>query len=166
MDGMGGRRKLHRSRDQRLLFGVCGGLGEYFDLDPNIVRIGFVIAGLIPPLSAIVLIAYVLLAIILPQEGQEDLPGRDVLRRNLDSIGDDVGGLVDNVRTSVSSITGGRRGRDMSVAERPDVPAAGSPPPSSAAPRADEIDRAAAGRRSSDDGSTSSESATGSGTLR
>lgn len=38
------RKKLYRSRD-RYIFGLCGGLGEYFDLDPNIIRIAFIIFG-------------------------------------------------------------------------------------------------------------------------
>jgi hypothetical protein len=32
-----GPKKLHRSNDQRMLAGVCGGLGEYFNTDPTIV---------------------------------------------------------------------------------------------------------------------------------
>ena len=30
--------KLYRSRENRMLGGVCGGLGEYFDIDPTLVR--------------------------------------------------------------------------------------------------------------------------------
>lgn len=33
---------LRRSRDSRMLSGVCGGLGEYFNIDPTLVRIGVV----------------------------------------------------------------------------------------------------------------------------
>jgi phage shock protein C len=32
-------RKLYRSRTDRMIGGVCGGLGKYFDIDPTIVRI-------------------------------------------------------------------------------------------------------------------------------
>lgn len=38
----GGPRKLFRSRHDRVLGGICGGLGDYFDVDPVIVRIAFV----------------------------------------------------------------------------------------------------------------------------
>lgn len=37
------QKRLTKSRDKKL-FGVCGGLGEYFDLDPTFVRIGFLVA--------------------------------------------------------------------------------------------------------------------------
>ncbi|MEZ4523708.1 MAG: PspC domain-containing protein [Thermomicrobiales bacterium] len=36
-------KRLQRSEDQRILLGVCGGLANYFDFDPTIVRIAFVL---------------------------------------------------------------------------------------------------------------------------
>lgn len=41
------RKKLYRSRSDRHLAGVCGGLGEYFDRDPNIIRLIFLATLLI-----------------------------------------------------------------------------------------------------------------------
>jgi len=35
---------LVRSKYDRVISGVCGGIGEYFNIDPTIVRLGFVIA--------------------------------------------------------------------------------------------------------------------------
>ncbi len=40
-------RKLYRSRTNRLIFGVCGGLGEFFGIDTNIVRVVFVLGTLL-----------------------------------------------------------------------------------------------------------------------
>lgn len=37
------RRRLHRSRKDRKIFGVLGGIAEYFGLDPSLVRIGYVL---------------------------------------------------------------------------------------------------------------------------
>jgi len=42
-----GRKKLYRSVDNRWLVGVCGGIGEYFDIDPTVIRIVFVLAAFI-----------------------------------------------------------------------------------------------------------------------
>lgn len=39
-------KKLVRSRSSRVIAGVCGGLGEYFNLDPVIFRIVFVVLSL------------------------------------------------------------------------------------------------------------------------
>lgn len=41
------RKKLYRSRSDRQLAGVCGGLGEYFDRDSNIIRLLFLATLLI-----------------------------------------------------------------------------------------------------------------------
>jgi phage shock protein PspC (stress-responsive transcriptional regulator) len=56
-----GPKKLYRSRKNRLFAGVCGGLGEYWDVDPNIIRIlwiifAFSIVGIFAYLVAIALI--------------------------------------------------------------------------------------------------------------
>jgi len=39
-------RRLHRSNNQRVVAGICGGLGEYFAVDPVWFRVGFVILAL------------------------------------------------------------------------------------------------------------------------
>jgi phage shock protein C len=38
--------KLYRSRTQKMLAGVCGGLGEYLNLDPTVVRLVFILLAL------------------------------------------------------------------------------------------------------------------------
>lgn len=39
-------KKLYRSGKDRILGGVCGGIGEYFDIDPTLVRLFFILLGL------------------------------------------------------------------------------------------------------------------------
>jgi len=39
-------RRLYRSRSERILAGVCGGIGTYFDVDPVLIRVVFVVAAL------------------------------------------------------------------------------------------------------------------------
>jgi phage shock protein PspC (stress-responsive transcriptional regulator) len=58
-------KKLYRSRTERMLGGVCGGLGEYLNLDPTLVRLAFVAATL---LGGPGVVAYVVLWIITPEE--------------------------------------------------------------------------------------------------
>jgi phage shock protein C len=57
-------KKLKRSRKNRMLAGVCGGLGEHFNIDPTLVRIGFVLLGLS---SGFGIVLYIILAIIIPE---------------------------------------------------------------------------------------------------
>jgi phage shock protein C len=57
-------KRLYRSRQQRILAGVCGGLGEYFDVDPVFVRILTVILTFA---HGIGLIAYIVAWIAMPK---------------------------------------------------------------------------------------------------
>jgi phage shock protein PspC (stress-responsive transcriptional regulator) len=68
--GPGPGRKLYRSRRDRVLAGVCGGLAEYFDVDPTLVRVLTVIAAVF---SGAGLIAYIVLALVL-EEGENLTP--------------------------------------------------------------------------------------------
>jgi phage shock protein C len=60
------RSKLYRSRTEKKLLGVCGGLGDYMQVDPVIVRLVFVMAALAS--FGIVAVAYIVLGIVVPIE--------------------------------------------------------------------------------------------------
>jgi phage shock protein C len=59
--------RLTRSRTDRVIGGVCGGLGYYFGIDPVIVRLIFVVLAFTPPL--VTLIIYPILWLITPEAG-------------------------------------------------------------------------------------------------
>jgi phage shock protein C len=61
-------RKLYRSRSERMIAGVCGGLGEYFGIDPTLVRVLF-IAATVLGFGAGPLI-YLFMMIVVPSEPQ------------------------------------------------------------------------------------------------
>ena len=61
-----GSRKLYRSRQNRVVFGVCGGLAEYFGIDPTIVRLIFVLGVLFGFGSFAFL--YLILFFVVPEE--------------------------------------------------------------------------------------------------
>ena len=61
-------RKLYRSDSDRIIAGVCGGLGEYLDVDPTVVRLLFVLAVLAG--FGWGLLLYFILMIIVPLKGQ------------------------------------------------------------------------------------------------
>ena len=58
-------KKLYRSRSNRMLAGVCGGIAEYFVMDPTMVRIALVLLSLLG-LSGIIF--YILAVLIIPIE--------------------------------------------------------------------------------------------------
>ena len=58
-------KRLYRSRNDRMIGGVCGGLAEYFNIDPVLVRVITVVVGLFA-LSGV--LAYLILWIVVPEE--------------------------------------------------------------------------------------------------
>lgn len=63
-----GPKQLHRSREDRILFGVCGGLAKYFEIDPAIVRISFVVLAFA---SGLGIIAYLIFSIAVKEDISE-----------------------------------------------------------------------------------------------
>ncbi len=66
--------RLYRSRTERQLFGVAGGLGHYCNVDPTLIRLGLIAAAFLTfPIAPIL---YIIAALVIPQEPQETiLPG-------------------------------------------------------------------------------------------
>lgn len=62
--------KLYRSEKNRILGGVCGGLGTYLDIDPNIIRIIWVLFSFF---YGIGILAYIIAWLILPPESEKDI---------------------------------------------------------------------------------------------
>ena len=60
-------KKLYRSRENAMLAGVCGGIGEYFDIDPTLVRLAWVVLGFC---GGVGIWAYIIFAVIIPQRPQ------------------------------------------------------------------------------------------------
>lgn len=59
-------RRLVRSRDDRWLSGVCGGVGRYLGIDPNLVRL-IVVLGTVLGFGSL-LVAYVVAWLLMPSE--------------------------------------------------------------------------------------------------
>ncbi len=58
-------RTLTKSSTERMIAGVCGGLAEYFDLDPTLVRVGYVLLSIFSA-GFPGLLVYIILAVIMP----------------------------------------------------------------------------------------------------
>ncbi|HSF82807.1 MAG TPA: PspC domain-containing protein [Anaerolineales bacterium] len=61
-------KRIYRSRKERMFAGVCGGLAEYFGIDPTLVRLFFVFAALFGGPG---LLAYLIMLIVVPEEPLE-----------------------------------------------------------------------------------------------
>lgn len=68
-------KRLMRSKTNRLLSGVCGGIAEYYGWDPSLVRLGWAVATLLTSGGGILI--YLLALLIIPEEEsgkKDDLP--------------------------------------------------------------------------------------------
>ncbi|MCF6459792.1 PspC domain-containing protein [Clostridium sp. Cult3] len=59
-------KKLKRSSNDRIIAGVCGGVGEYFNIDPVVVRIVWVLLSFMPGGPGF--LAYLICALIIPED--------------------------------------------------------------------------------------------------
>ncbi|MCK5058569.1 MAG: PspC domain-containing protein [Candidatus Aminicenantes bacterium] len=60
-------KKLKRSKKEKMLAGVCGGLAEYFEMDPTVIRIVYVVVSIISVAFPGILV-YLILWFIMPLE--------------------------------------------------------------------------------------------------
>lgn len=65
LDVLAPPRRLTRSSREKLIAGVCGGLAEHFQLDPTLVRIGYILVSILTIFPGIV--AYIVLMFLLPE---------------------------------------------------------------------------------------------------
>ncbi|TFH04935.1 MAG: PspC domain-containing protein [Methanosarcina sp.] len=57
-------KKLYRSKKNRIIAGVCGGIGEYLDVDPTLIRLLWALLSL----NGIGIAGYIIAWIIIPEE--------------------------------------------------------------------------------------------------
>jgi phage shock protein PspC (stress-responsive transcriptional regulator) len=75
-------KRLERSRSDRMLAGVCGGLARYFGIHPAFYRVGFVVLALIGGAGILI---YLAAALVIPEEGKEDSIASAALRERRDN---------------------------------------------------------------------------------
>lgn len=60
-------KRLYRSKTDRMIWGICGGLGEYFNIDPTIVRV-IALASILVGTAGIWI--YIVMRLVVPEEGK------------------------------------------------------------------------------------------------
>ena len=67
---MSTQKRLYKSPDNRMIEGICGGIGEYLDVDPTFVRIIWLIFTFAGGAG---LIAYIIASVVVPERPIEDV---------------------------------------------------------------------------------------------
>jgi phage shock protein C len=93
--------RLYRSRNNRVILGVCGGLGDYLRIDPVVIRVIAVLL-LIPGVFPAV-IAYLVLAIIIPVAGSTANNPEDTFRENISDMQNTTANLGKEIRSTLES---------------------------------------------------------------
>lgn len=91
-------KRLYRSRSDRMVWGVCGGLAKYFDIDPTIVR---VIAVLSVFVSGLGILAYIIMAIVIPLEGSKVTTPKETVQENVEEMKETAGELGHEIRSTL-----------------------------------------------------------------
>jgi phage shock protein C len=69
-----GNKQLYRSRKNRMIGGVCAGLGEFFGIDPTIVRLFFVFGALFFGFPGALVLIYIVMLLVVPEAPLEVNP--------------------------------------------------------------------------------------------
>jgi phage shock protein C len=92
--------RLYRSSTQRMLGGVCGGLGEYFNIDPTLVRIVYILVTI----ATGVLLGiglYIVLWLIVPSEASVGKSIRESMRENVDEMAQSARDISNEVQATL-----------------------------------------------------------------
>ena len=91
-------KRLYRSRTDRMLWGVYGGLAKYFDIDPTLVRVIAIVLLIATNIMAVV--AYIVLAIVVPLEGTRTSAPRETIKENVAEIKETATQLGEELRST------------------------------------------------------------------
>ena len=114
---MNSAKRLTRSRDDRMLAGVCGGLGDYFNIDPTLVRLGFAFLFFVGAGSPF--LVYLLIWLIVPEAGAVAASPSETISAGVDEIAKTARKLGDDVRAKVDEM---RAPATQEAAAEPDAP--------------------------------------------
>ncbi len=114
-------KRLYKSSNDKVLAGVCGGIGEYFDVDPVLIRILWVVSAFF---GGVGVLAYIIAAIIMPAKedfDRQETYGSTYRRTNTSGTAGTSGfsGPNESTRTNGGGDGGAKRhtaaGRDNNV---------------------------------------------------
>jgi len=96
-----------------MIWGVCGGLAQYFNIDPTIIRLIFILAI---PLGGIGIIAYIILSLVVPLENTQTTEPKDTIKENVQEIKETAEAIGKDLQSTFSTK---ERNKDSSDNNRP-----------------------------------------------
>jgi phage shock protein C len=74
-----GSKTLYRTHQGRMVAGVCSGLGEYFGVDPNLIRVIFLVLTVFT--AGVGVLIYLLAWIVIPEEGEKSSIAENMINK-------------------------------------------------------------------------------------
>lgn len=111
-------RRLTRSNTDRIIAGVAGGVANYLDIDPTLVRLGLVLLVLVGGVSPVI---YVILWAVLPNENSVNQGFSQQVRENLSEIEQRATAVASKVSNQVNQFVGSDPAKQV---QQPGQPAA------------------------------------------
>jgi phage shock protein C len=112
-------RRLTRSSTDRIIAGVAGGIANYLDVDPTLVRLGFVLLVL----SGVTPLIYLILWAVLPTDRTANQSFGQQLRDNIADIEQRATQVAHQVSSQVSQIIGSEQSRQVNQSTSPSATA-------------------------------------------
>lgn len=100
---MNGSRRLTRSNTDRIIGGVAGGIANYLNVDPTLVRLGFVLLVLVGGVSPFI---YLILWAVLPSENSANAGFSQQVRENISEMQQSATQVVSKVSDQVNQFVG------------------------------------------------------------
>lgn len=120
-------RRLYRSETDRMLGGVCGGLGEYFGIDATVLRLGFVAAVFIAGFGPVL---YLIMWIVVPRRSRLEAPPNEAARDGIEEVREQAQRGVQEARSAYERWRAGSSGNGSSApADEPPPKEEGEPSP-------------------------------------
>jgi phage shock protein PspC (stress-responsive transcriptional regulator) len=109
-------RRLTRSNTDRIIAGVAGGVANYLDVDPTLVRLGFVLLVLVGGVSPLL---YLLLWAVLPNENSANQNFGQQIRANIAEMEQRATQVANQVSNQVNHIMGSEQARTVNQSTPP-----------------------------------------------
>jgi len=74
-----GSKTLYRTQQGRMLAGVCSGLGQYFGVDPNLIRVIFLVLTVFT--AGVGVLIYLLAWVVIPEEGEKSSIAENMINK-------------------------------------------------------------------------------------
>jgi phage shock protein PspC (stress-responsive transcriptional regulator) len=106
--------RLYRSSTERMIFGVCGGLAKYLGIDPTIIRIIFILLAF----SGVGILAYFVMAFIVPLESSKKEAPKEVIEENVEDIKETATKLGYEIRDTFAGRDKDKTEEEVKIQER------------------------------------------------